>query len=103
MRNKMKKDRYHQKVVEYINKYFFQGAMSTLWYRDIEVWFKEYAFDEQIMIELFNYCFDKCALYRSYIKTVANEWRKNNIKTFEDLENYKKSKGKQLDEECKKN
>ena len=94
---------YHKKAIEYIDIQFFQGVISKQWKESIEELFKTYGFDELTMIELFNYCFDKGALYRSYIKTVANEWRKNNIKTFEDLENYKKSKGKQLDEECKKN
>lgn len=88
----MERDKYRQKVVEYINKHFFQGVMSVQWYEDIDIWFKKYEFDEQIMIELFNYCFDKCALHKIYIKTVADEWRKNNIKTLDDLENYKNNK-----------
>ena len=40
------------------------------------------------MIALFNYCFNKAALNRSYIQTVAEAWASNKIKTFSDLDNY---------------
>ena len=40
------------------------------------------------MIALFNYCFNKAALNRSYIQTVAEAWAQNHIKTFSDLDNY---------------
>ena len=62
--------------------------MPTTWYPDIELWFKKYSFDEEVMIALFSYCFDKSALHRNYIKAVADAWSKNNIKTYNDLESY---------------
>ena len=40
------------------------------------------------MIALFGYCFDKSALHKNYIQTVAEAWNKNNIRTFNDLDNY---------------
>ncbi len=49
---------------------------------------KKYNFDEEVMIALFGYCFDKSALHRNYIQTVAAAWAKNNIKTFTDLDIY---------------
>ena len=62
--------------------------MPTSWYPDIELWFKKYNFDEEVMIALFGYCFDKSALHRNYIQTVAEAWAKNNIRTFTDLDMY---------------
>ena len=62
--------------------------MSPAWYSDIDLWFKKYEFDEQVMISLFDYCFNKSALHKNYVKTVADAWNKNNIKTYEDLESY---------------
>ena len=40
------------------------------------------------MIALFGYCFDKSALHKNYVQTVAEAWNKNNIKTFNDLDTY---------------
>ena len=62
--------------------------MSPSWYSDIDLWFKKYEFDEQVMVALFDYCFNKSALHKNYVKTVADAWNKNNIKTYEDLEAY---------------
>ena len=62
--------------------------MSPSWYSDIDLWFKKYEFDEQVMVSLFDYCFSKSALHKNYVQTVAEAWSKNNIKTFNDLENY---------------
>ena len=76
------------KAIENINNQFFQGIMSPSWYSDIDLWFKKYAFDEEVMVALFRYCFNRSALHRNYIQTVADAWAKNNIKTFNDLEIY---------------
>lgn len=76
------------KAIEYINSKYFSGLMPTSWYPDIELWFKKFNFDEEVMIALFGYCFDKSALHRNYIQTVASAWAKNNIKTFNDLDIY---------------
>ena len=75
-------------AIEYINNKYFSGLMPTTWYPDIELWFKKYSFDEEVMIALFSYCFDKSALHRNYIIAVADAWSKNNIKTYNDLESY---------------
>lgn len=76
------------KAIDTINNDFFQGVMSPSWYGDIDLWFKKYAFDEEVMIALFRYCFNKSALHRNYISTVAEAWHKNKIKTFSDLDLY---------------
>ena len=62
--------------------------MSPSWYNDITLWFKKYSFDEQVMVALFDYCFNKSALHRNYVQVVADAWAKNNIKTFNDLDSY---------------
>ncbi len=80
--------KYRAKAIECINNTYFQGIMSPTWYSDIDLWFKKYNFDEQVMISLFQYCFNKSALHKNYVKTVAEAWHKNNIKTYEDLEAY---------------
>lgn len=76
------------KVIENINNSFFQGMMSPSWYNDIDLWFKKYQFDEEVMLALFQYCFNRSAMHRNYIQTVADAWYKNKIKTFDDLDNY---------------
>lgn len=87
-------NQYRAQAIESINNNYFQGIMSPSWYGDIEMWFKKYGFDEQVMITLFDYCFNKSALHRNYIQTVADVWHKNNIKTILDLELYEQSKEK---------
>jgi len=82
------KNQYRAKAIESINTRCFQGIMSPAWYSDIDLWFKKHSFDEQVMIALFDYCFNKSALHRNYVQTVAEAWAQNNIKTYTDLENY---------------
>jgi len=82
------KNQYRAKAIENINNQFFQGIMSPSWYSDIDMWFKKYNFDEQVMLALFNYCFDRSALHRNYIQVVADSWYKNNIRSFSDLDKY---------------
>lgn len=85
---KTAKSQYRSKAIENINNQFFQGIMSPSWYSDIDLWFKKYKFDEEVMIALFQYCFDHSALHRNYIQTVAEAWSQNKIKTFNDLEQH---------------
>ena len=80
--------KYRAKAIENINNEFFQGIMSPSWYSDIDLWFRKYNFDEEVMIALFRYCFNRSALHRNYIQAVADAWAKNNINTFNDLDIY---------------
>ena len=84
----MEKDKSRSSAIEAINTMFFQGIMSPSWFIDIDLWFKKFEFDEEVMIALFRYCFDKSALHKNYVKTVAEAWHGHNIKTFSDLEEY---------------
>ena len=85
---KNQENKYRASAIENINNSYFQGVMSPSWYNDIELWFKKYQFDEQVMIALFRYCFEKSALHRNYVQAVADAWNKSNIKTFSDLDIY---------------
>ncbi len=71
-----------------INSSFFQGVMSPTWYTDIDYLFKKYYFDEDVMVALFRYCFDRGALHKNYLYAVAEGWASNKIKTMNDLEKY---------------
>lgn len=85
---KTHQNQYRAQAIENINTLFFQGVMNTTWYNDIDFWFNKYGFDEQVMLALFGYCFDKKAMTRGYIQTVADAWASHNIKDFNDLEAY---------------
>ncbi len=85
---KTEKNKTRAMAIENINNLCFQGMMRPTWYNDIDLWFKKYNFDEDVMIALFNYCFQRNGTSRNYIQTVAEAWYKNNIKTFSDLDNY---------------
>ena len=76
------------KAIDFINNKYFSGLMPTTWYPEIELWFKKYGFDEEVMIALFGYCFDMSALHKNYVQAVAEALNKNNIKTFNDLDVY---------------
>ena len=76
------------KAIEHINNKYFQGIMGPSWYNDIDLWFKKYNFDEQVMIALFDYCFNRAALHKNYIQTVAEAWGLNKIQTWADLDLY---------------
>ena len=62
--------------------------MGPSWYNDIDLWFRKYCFDEQVMIALFDYCYKRSALHRNYVQTVAEAKHTNNIKTFDELDKY---------------
>lgn len=82
------KNQSRAKIIEAINTTFFQGIMSPSWYNDIDLWFSKYQFDEDVMFALFRYCFEKSALHKNYVKTVAEAWYTNHIKTFDQLDDY---------------
>ncbi len=76
------------KAIEHINNMYFQGIMGPSWYNDIDIWFRKYNFDEQVMIALFDYCYKRSALHRNYVQTVAEAWASHKVKTWNDLDVY---------------
>ena len=76
------------KLISYINNKYFQGVMGPTWYNDIDVWLSKYEFEDQVLIALFDYCFNKAALHKNYVQAVAEAWGMNKIKNLGDLENY---------------
>jgi DnaD/phage-associated family protein len=79
--------RRHQ-CIQSMNQMFFQGSMPTSWYTFIDNLFNQYNFDEDVMISLFQYCYNRNALNRKYIGQVAASWAKRNITTHIELEKY---------------
>ena len=88
------KNKAKAKVIEHINNTYFQGTMGALWYNQIDLWFNKFNFDDQVMIALFDYCYNKSALHKNYVQTVAEAWGANNIKNWSDLEEYEHSREK---------
>jgi DnaD/phage-associated family protein len=82
------KNQSRSKAIEHINNKYFQGIMGPSWYNDIDLWFRKYNFDEQVMIALFDYCFNRSALHKNYVQTVAEAWGLNKIQTWNDLDLY---------------
>src|SRR5699024_414663 len=82
------KNKSRAKAIDHINNMYFQGIMGPSWYNDIDLWFKKYNFDVQVMIALFDYCYNRSALHKNYVQTVAEAWGANNIHTWNDLDNY---------------
>ena len=80
------KNKSKSKAIEHINNMYFQGIMGPSWYNDIDLWFRKYYFDEQVMIALFDYCYKRSALHRNYVQTVAEAWATNKVKTWNDLD-----------------
>lgn len=76
------------KLMEYLNNKYFQGIMGPTWYTDIDTWMDKYGFDEQVMINLFDYCYSKSALHKNYVQVVAESWGLNRVKNLDDLESY---------------
>ena len=76
------------KLVEYLNNKYFQGIMGPTWYTDIDTWMDKYGFDEQVMINLFDYCYSKSALHKNYVQVVAESWGMNKVRNLDDLERY---------------
>lgn len=76
------------RLIEYLNNKYFQGVMGPTWYSDIDTWIKKYGFDEQVIINLFDYCYSKSALHKNYVQAVAEAWGLNKIKNLDDLESY---------------
>lgn len=93
---KTSKNKSRARAIEHINNMYFQGIMGPTWYNDIDLWFTKYSFDEQVMIALFDYCYNRSAMSRNYVKTVAEAWGNNKIKTWNDLETYSEQENKLL-------
>lgn len=80
--------------VDSINKMFFQGLMSSTWYTTIDHWFETFKFDEDVMVSLFKYCYDRNALNAKYIEKVASTWSDRGITNHWELEKYMEKMGK---------
>jgi len=82
------KNKNRVKAIQSINNRHFQGIMSPSWSSDIDLWFKKYNFDAEVMVSLFDHCFSKSTPHRNYVQAVAEAWHGNKVMTYTDLENY---------------
>ena len=85
---KTAKNQARAKAIDHINNMYFQGIMGPSWFNDIDLWFTKYNFDEQVMIALFDYCYNRSALHKNYVQTVAEAWGNSKIHTWNDLDLY---------------
>lgn len=77
--------------IESMNQMFFQGSMPSHWYTFVDNLFSQYHFDEDVMISLFQYCYNNNALNKKYVGQVAASWSKRNITSHFELERYMES------------
>lgn len=77
--------------IQSMNQMFFQGAMPGDWYTYIDNLFNQYRFNEDVMISLFQYCYNRDAMNKKYIGQVASSWAKKNITSHHELEKYMES------------
>lgn len=80
-----------ENTIKHISDKFFDGQMNHLWYREIDLWFEKYGFEDAVMIMLLQHCenlIGRSSLNTKYAGTVAETWAKAGVKTVEDLERY---------------
>jgi len=84
----MARNRLRIQVIQAINKRFFQGVMPSSWYADIDSWFEKFGFEEDVMLALFQHCYDHKVINKNYILKVAQSWHLKGIVNSIDLDNY---------------
>jgi DnaD/phage-associated family protein len=78
-----------EKLMADIARTFFQGMMSPSWYGEIDAWFDRYGFEPEVIYALFQECAHRNKLdSKAYIATVAENWSKRGIVSFNDLNSY---------------
>lgn len=80
-----------ENTIRHISDKFFNGQMNHLWYREIDLWFEKYGFEDAVMIMLLQHCenlIGRSSLNTKYAGTVAETWAKAGVKTVEELERY---------------
>ncbi len=75
-----------ERLMSDLSRTFFQGMMSPSWYGEIDSWFDRYGFEPEVVYALFQECARRNKLdSKAYISTVAQNWSKRGIVTFQDL------------------
>ncbi|MBE7056149.1 MAG: hypothetical protein E7388_01745 [Ruminococcaceae bacterium] len=75
-------------VAKSISDKFFGGNMPVSWYQDIDLWFDKYNFEPEVMFMLFQHCVQYNALTKPYVRRVADDWGRREIRTPDQLEKY---------------
>lgn len=72
-----------------ISDKFFSGQMPVSWYNEIDTWFHNYGFEPDVVVMLFQHCYNNHVMTKPYIRKVAESWgEKYHIRTAEQLETY---------------
>ena len=82
--------------IDGISRMFFQGLMSPSWYTAIDHWFNDFKFDDDVMVALVKYCHDLKKLHLNYVRTVAESWYQDGVRTNWDLERHMEERDRLL-------
>jgi DnaD/phage-associated family protein len=75
-------------VIDAINNDCFSGVMSISWYVDIDLWFNQYGFEEDVMYMLFRHCRDSGSLIKPYVAKVAENMHSKGVINSFDFDMY---------------
>lgn len=87
----------HVQMMKSVSDRFFGGNMPPSWFTQIELWQEKFGFSADVIFMLFQHCEMNRSMTKAYVRTVAEEWHKNGIKTGDDLGKYLA----EYDEYCK--
>jgi len=77
-----------RQLIEAINDKFFSGVMSPSWYGDIDLWFEQYGFTEDVMMMLFEHCSVHNGLSKPYITKTAENMHARGVVNSYDFDRY---------------
>ena len=75
-------------LIERISQKFFDGKVEPRWENLIMVLLRTYHLDDKVIEILFLYCFNMNALVPSYIRSLAEKFYREKIKTYDEFIQY---------------
>lgn len=76
-------------IIKQINDTFFQGVMSLGFYTKIDEWFHKYQFEPEVVYAIFSEASINGKLANpGYVSGIADNWGKEGIKTYQQLNQY---------------
>lgn len=89
LREHMREHPERNEVIDSINSSYFAGKMGYSWYNAIDDLFEIYGFEAEVVYCLFKECADRGKLKKAYLKTVAEDWASQDIRTYSDYNLYR--------------
>lgn len=78
-------------IVSQINDTFFQGTMPLEFYTVVDRWFHDYRFEPEVVYAAFNEAHTRKRLNGpGYVAAIADNWGRDGVRTFEQLEEHYK-------------